>query len=305
MAILTLVAVFFGSFFAPLVLFFMKPLGRDIHDTIRTEPAPMTVLVGDKPDSGTGYLEQTLSTSPGRDRSEVKAQSDTSVLLEGREVGRLIEALALDRGATLPVPDSPALQEVDGVVSLGSAPAGLRWFFPFQSERRSYAYYDPITQDTAPLDYVDKVLVRDVEAYHYTQTIQARPASETFREVLPGRPGQRPYHHVSRDILVDFRTGRILDIDETHHLFFAADGEEAGQTPIDQPDLERTIFQQHVRWDQATRDSRYEESARLGTILRALQIIAWIGSTAAVLLVAAMMYTVWAYRRALAARELP
>lgn len=315
LAALTLVAVFFGSMLAPLVLWFLEPLPRDVDATYRTATAPMTVLSGDSAATGEGHLEQHLQTSPGVDRSEVTVHSELAVFFGDDQVARLRDDLFVDRGATFPVPGSPATQlaelaELDGTSAdfEQEAPAGLRYFFPFGSERRSYAYYDPFTQDTSPLDFVDKTVMGNIEAYRYTQTIEAEPVAGALAGALPERADQRPYYSVTRDILVDSRTGRILDVDGTHHLYYAADGWEARQTPVDEPDTQRTIFQQHVTWDEATKKERLDDAAHLNGVLRALQVVAWLGTTAAVLLVLRMMYLVWKHRRALSAlsmREQP
>lgn len=303
---LTLVAFFFGSFLAPMVLWFLEPLPRDVDNTYVTESAPMTVLRDDEAVTGTGHLEQHVRTSPGADRSEATAQSETSVFLGDEQIGQLREELTVDRGATFPVPGSPARQLVElGGTSAdfeSEAPAGLRHFFPFGPERRSYAYLDPVTRDTTPLDFVDEVTVGSVEAYRYTQTIEAQPVAGALAEVLPPRPDQHPYYSATRDLLVDSRTGRILDVDGTYHLYYAADGWEARQTSISEPAAGRTIFQQHVTWDEATKATRLDDAEHLSAMLRTLQVLAWIGTTAAVLLVLRMMYLVWKHRRALAAR---
>lgn len=303
---LTLVAFFFASFLAPMVLWFLEPLPRDVDNSYVTETAPMTVLEGDEAVTGTGHLEQHVRTSPGADRSEVSARAELSVFLDDERVALLQDELTIDRGATFPVPGSPARQRVElGGTSAdveSEAPAGLRYFFPFGPERRSYAYFDPVTRDTTPLDFVDEVNVGDVEAYRYTQTIEAQPVSGALAEVLPQRADQRPYYSATRDVLVDSRTGRILDIDGTYHLYFAADGWEARQTSMSEPDSGRTIFQQHVTWDEATKASRLDDAEHLNAVLRTLQVLAWIGTTTAVLLVLRMMYLVWKHRRALEVR---
>ncbi|OIR44784.1 hypothetical protein BJP08_01240 [Corynebacterium sp. NML140438] len=70
---------------------------------------------------------------------------------------------------------------------------GLGYVLPYNPERRSYPFYDPLADLVVPLDYLGAGWVADLETYKYTATIDV------------------PEYHAERTIDVERRTGRLLD----------------------------------------------------------------------------------------------
>lgn len=93
----------------------------------------------------------------------------------GQKLIGVDDSLRLIRHSTYPVVDTVSHLTLTapklGVdISTGDfARGGLQYFFPFETERRSYQYFDVIAQQSAPLDYVGM----EGETYVFTQKIPA------------------------------------------------------------------------------------------------------------------------------------
>ena len=145
-------------------------------------------------------LQRTLQTSASEKRDEVNLavneelvrtsapdattsspeSADASTTASGNQTDseKLIsvdDSLRLIRHSTYPVVDTVSHLSLTapslGVdISTGDfARGGLQYFFPFETERRSYQYFDVIAQQSAPLDYVGL----EGETYVFTQKIPA------------------------------------------------------------------------------------------------------------------------------------
>lgn len=107
-----------------------------------------------------------------------------------------------------------------------------------------------------------------------------------------------PYYTVDRVLTVEPDTGVILDAEETYYIFLARSQEEAEAMAQRPPHPERTAFYAETRWDEATRQAQLDLVTPTLQLFRALQIIAWIFTTAAFLLLAAGVVTIVRIRAA-------
>lgn len=165
----------------------MKPLPVDLQRTVTTQPAA-TALYNPQRDcpanapfscyitATESYLERHLTTSPEDDDDEALLQVQESLQGLGSEtlfgdlepsvqgapstIYKVADEVSLIRHSTYPVlePTSSieiAVPEFDaGLASTDFIRDGLQYFFPFNTERRSYQYFDIFAQDAWPLDYV-------------------------------------------------------------------------------------------------------------------------------------------------------
>ncbi|GGG79681.1 porin PorA family protein [Corynebacterium pelargi] len=140
-------------------------------------------------------LTRQIDTSDPGIKDEVKVHvQDTLKNDAGKTLISVDDHLQLIRHSTYPVLDN---NSSIAVTVLGKTDKrerftrnGLQYFFPFNTERRSYDFYDVFAGDSAPLDYVRQ----DGDAYVYHQK----------RE------------HVERTIWVEPKSGTILN--EVEHL---------------------------------------------------------------------------------------
>lgn len=136
-------------------------------------------------------------------------------------------------------------------------PHGLVFFFPWEPEHRSFAFYDVPTGTTAPLDYVGRVEVDGLRALRFSGEFGATDSADS-----PDR--------VTRTFDVERRTGRVVAATRT-----TADGE--------------------VTLAASTQDELVREAASRVRILWWLQFLALAGRVFAVL--AAVMGLIILVRR--------
>ncbi|MDO4929248.1 MAG: porin PorA family protein [Corynebacterium sp.] len=165
----------------------MKPLPLDLERTITTEPAA-TVLYNSQrecPDNAPfschitateSYLERTLHTSASEDNDEALLEVEESLRTTGKEtlfgdtkpngkvdptdIFNISDSVVLIRHSTYPVLEPISSLELQAdpmnlTIDTGDFTRdGLQYFFPFNTERRSYQYFDVFAQDAWPLDFV-------------------------------------------------------------------------------------------------------------------------------------------------------
>lgn len=242
--LLLLAAVLFllGSFVPPLAIGAMRPLPAGLHETFRTRPLDGTEL----------HREMTVTTPEKVRRAAIAATTVTREFTGPDDTlsGESSETVLLDRGSRFPVreKDAPAPRE------------GLRFFFPFPTERVSYPVYDPVPDRAFLIDYVSEGEHNGVEAFEFHHT-------DTF-EVEDGT-----WFHVERTMWVEPRSGTLLDVVESGHLFRAADRSEA-EARATEPDPGHTLRHSSERWDDATLARQQDTATGVGGTLRLLQIFA-------------------------------
>ncbi|AGF73587.1 hypothetical protein A605_12955 [Corynebacterium halotolerans YIM 70093 = DSM 44683] len=212
---LAVIAIILGNFVAPPIINLMKPLSTDISATYTTEPAPTLVLdavalrEGRVPDANAddggcagqdpaelplscfiveteSHLHRETTTSPADDRREADVDTRLEVRAGDRLLAGITDHLRVTRQSTYPVADPVARMSVDlpgadlGLDTGEAVRRGLQYFFPFTTERRSYAYFDPIAQRTIPLDYVAEEPHHGLETYRFHHEVTALPLTEAI-----------------------------------------------------------------------------------------------------------------------------
>ncbi len=107
-----------------------------------------------------------------------------------------------------------------------------------------------------------------------------------------------PYYTVRRVLTVEPDTGVILDAQETYHVVLARSPDEAEATAQQGPHPARTAFWAETRWDEATRQAQLDRVTPTLRLFRVLQILAWVFTTAAFLLLLAAVVTIVRMRAA-------
>lgn len=313
--------------------------GEDFWDSQASSPLECVVVAGDI------TVEQQVATAKGSDRDEALAESTITVSVDGAAYATVTDELVLDRGSAQPVPGTTQRHTVE--MPAGDHPAGyegpvsggLRYFFPFNTERRSYLNADDLIRAGHPLDYVETVDIGDLRAYLFAQHVaperlhagqfplleaalggDAAPAvfgdgvaGSAQRFYPPEQLDRRgldaeqtvtvyPYVAVDREVFVEPDTGRVLDARDAYSVFFAANDAEAREfhdTEAASADG-RHLMDLTRQWDDSTRQAMYDDAAAEKRQLRVLQILAWVGRAVAAVLIAVIVWKVVTYRRSLA-----
>lgn len=369
------VALFVGAVLPPLVLTFLKPVPVGIAEEYtsktgegmilwphREQPIDSALLpddptCADSDDSGPNAADKPLrcdlaiapitlthqvTTAKGRDRDEANTSSHIAIQFDGAPFAEITDDLVLDRGAAQPVPGTTQRSEVivpplnDRASSEDTAGSGLHYFFPFNTERRSYLYADPLTATEKPIDYVETVDIGDLQAYqfaHHGPAVRAHQGLFPLLEVVLGEDTAatwltdgtsgpaahfysedertsrgladdepvtlHPYLAVDRDVFVEPDSGRLLDLHERYSVYLAADDEEAQEMSTAEPSRERTVLSFANEWDDATREAMYDATSSETLQMRILQILAWVGKAVAAVLIAWIAWLIVSYRRSL------
>lgn len=197
---------------------------------------------------------------------------------------------------------------------------GLQYFFPADTEKRSYPYFDALTQDSFPIDYVGKEKLGELDAFHFRQDIAARPLTPEVAAVVvasvnaqDARDPQRlvgpaehyftaqerehfrlkegttvvlhPYYGVSRDVWVDPATGTILNVEEDVRLLYATDPAQANDTAAGAPS-QRALLVGHFAWDADTRAAALALAHPTVRLHKIMGAVSWASKALAALLLA-------------------
>ncbi|WP_018295956.1 porin PorA family protein [Corynebacterium lubricantis] len=193
-AVIAVVAILVGSAAPPLVVLFLKLLPNDVQVdyTMTSESASVLDIRALLDDDearlidGPATIERTSATSKTDKFMETNVDSDLSVSINGDVVTELVDYQRLNRDSAFPVVEPVAHQSLT-VPALGDATVdtpphtreGLRYFFPFATERRSYQFSDEIVPETVPLDYVDPVERHGLRTYKFHTQL---PTTQLFQE---------------------------------------------------------------------------------------------------------------------------
>ncbi|MDO4761184.1 MAG: DUF3068 domain-containing protein [Corynebacterium sp.] len=196
-------------------------------------------------------LNRHISTSPGTAATPAKAKArvtldvseeitDTST---GAPLFSITDSLQLLRNSTYPVVDPVSHMKVEapgmGVnFETGDfARDGLQYFFPFNSERRSYKFFDSYAQTPYPIDYVrtehqgESAYFDDSAVYVYQQQLPVVDLSEaalrsyTQPQDISDDPAETP----GEEDLTRAQQNRIakLELQGPASKFYADGGNEA------------------------------------------------------------------------------
>lgn len=164
---------------------------------------------------------------------------------------------------------------------------GLQHYLPFNTERRSYSYFDAFAQQAFPLDYVrtekgdENGLLPGHEVFIFEQTVPVVDIAATAYESLSennaaaraeiaklqltgpawkfykqGGPEQiklTPFYTAKRTLWVEPTSGTVLNQEMTLHFLFAEDQADAEKTAAEGPNPRRTLIHTSMQWDDATK----------------------------------------------------
>lgn len=309
----------------------IKPISVNTTRQITTTPAATTLYdpeapcPADAPQScfvvnTTTQLHREIKTVKTDVRDEVDLHVTENLIRTDtkKSIIDIDDKLRLIRHSTYPVLDFASHMKVTAPslnLSFDTgdfARDGLQYFYPFNTERRSYQFFDPIAQKPWPLDYVEE----DNGIYRFTQNIPATdlvkaatrsftqpedisdepsmeattsdlsqeqqdqirkmqitaPASKFYGEGRPGTVKLTPYYTVKRTLWVEPKSGVVVNQSEDVFMFYATDQQDADATAQRGQDPMRTILKTKLQWDATTQEHAHDEAQPTVNTLHRLRI---------------------------------
>ena len=193
---------------------------------------------------------------------EDKAESGDEAAL----INATVDRITLDRVTAMPIDEATSTMQIVAAGGEESAPVGfvrdgLQYKFPFDTEQKSYPYFDASTFTTNPIEFVGETTVGGVEAYEFRQNLGPIDMWSSIRDHfasisegydpavesvlasyrrdgmtagqwgLEGDPERevdmRRFYTNTRTIWVNPSTGQIVNGSEDIFQFFAEDQAEA------------------------------------------------------------------------------
>lgn len=296
-----------GSILPPLYNNQARPLATDLNLEVRAEQ------------DGTTYTRHT-TTSPAEKDSVARATSTVELAQDGKTIVRISEDSLLNRESTYPVAGTNTTQSIT-IPELGVDTAdqesernGMSYFFPSGAEQRSYPFFDPLTQDSAPIDFLRDEKLDGIPTYVFHQELQpaaladvlgtdqhrSGPASDFYSPESLQRFDLKanshvilePFYAVSRTVWVEPTTGTIVNEEEHPRIFWATDAAQAEAMVAADDTQERALVDVPLAWSADTRTERLDAVRQVITTVKMLSIVGWLGKTVGVVLlaVAAAMY---------------
>ncbi|MDI9918806.1 DUF3068 domain-containing protein [Rhodococcus sp. IEGM 1379] len=147
-----------------------------------------------------------------------------------------VDTVTLDRVSSMPTNDPAGTIQTDpGQPAQELSRDGLQYKFPFNTEKKTYPYFDLNARATQDIDFVEETEINGMKVYHFTQTVEPVDLSKvvnspTNKLTLPadtwGVPGgetpitmTRWYTNV-RDLWVEPKTGVIVKGQEQLHQYY-------------------------------------------------------------------------------------
>ncbi|SER93524.1 porin PorA family protein [Corynebacterium cystitidis] len=215
-ASVAVVAIVIGNLVPPIAVFFMKLLPHGAQTNVRLVSEESVVLnlrpeldpeldPVDNPsvrcvDLGVpgcthlhapAELTQVITTSSTDTFLETNVDSLLRLKIGGELYAKVEDHHRLNRDSAYPVrePVAAKLFTIGPLNTRVEVPPhtleGLRYFFPFETERRSYQYADPVVRNIVPLDYVNPTEVNGVRTYEFHTDI---PVTNLVKAALAGQP---------------------------------------------------------------------------------------------------------------------
>ncbi|WP_348521052.1 porin PorA family protein [Corynebacterium guaraldiae] len=161
-----------GSILPPLYNNQSRPLPRDLNLEIHAEH------------DGATFTRHT-TTAPAMKDSVARAQSTTDLTLNGETIAHITEESQLNRESTYPVAGPNTTQHIelpafDVQVEDRVERDGISYFFPSGAEQRSYPFFDPLTQDTEPIDFLRDEKLDSIPTYVFHQDVAPVSLGEIF-----------------------------------------------------------------------------------------------------------------------------
>lgn len=191
----------------------MKLLPQESEKSITTAPAEATVYDPtancDSSAPRSCFIVDT-TTQLKHQQTISPAESDENINLDVSEqivrtdtdhpIISISDRLSLIRDSTYPVLDPTSTLTVTAedfgmeLSTGGFTRDGLQYFFPFETEKRSYDYFDPIAERTIPLDFVEERDQRYVFTHSITpeNLIDAATRSYTHPDGISDEPTGEP-----------------------------------------------------------------------------------------------------------------
>ncbi|WP_293771866.1 porin PorA family protein [uncultured Corynebacterium sp.] len=320
LVVLAIVALLIGAVLPGLIIgrALPLPLGRTFT-AVATDPQALVAHGGAAARTELTVKRTTKTTAT--DVDSVAGVHTVTTLTTGNSVLAAVDdAIDLNRESTYPQSGGADIQTltVNGtsttLASEDTDREGLKYFFPSATEKRSYAFFDEVLQDSLPVDYAEKKKIDDIDAYVFRHFIPATPLPSQIADALPahqvsGTAGDLydaeelkafglaadtyvvldPFYSVDRELTVDPATGTVLDLHETVRLFYATDAVQADATVAagaDAPGLaHRALLMTDLRWDEATRAAAYDLAAPTVRLHKAMGAVSWAGKALAIVLI--------------------
>ena len=295
-----------GSILPPLYNNQSRPLPRDLNLEIHAEH------------DGATFSRHT-TTAPAMKDSVARAQSTVDLTFNGETIAHITEESQLNRESTYPVAGPNTTQHIelpafDVQVEDRVERDGISYFFPSGAEQRSYPFFDPLTQDTEPIDFLRDEKLDSIPTYVFHQDVapvslgeifafdahRSGPAGDFYSAESLERYTLKPKSHVilepfyavSRTVWVEPTTGTIVNEEEHPRIFWATDARQA-QAMVDADDThERALLDVPLSWSDSTRTERLDSVRRVIDTVKILSIVSWLGKAigVALLAVAAAMF---------------
>ncbi|MGP6175322.1 porin PorA family protein [Corynebacterium sp. A21] len=124
-------------------------------------------------------LTRTTTSEPTDNRKEILIESSTSLAVGDQRLIDIEDRVRLTRNSAFPVPEPASALQISvppaglNIDTGGFSRTGLQYFFPFNTERVSYDFFDPLAQVPAPLDFVNRVEHEGMRSFHFHQDLAA------------------------------------------------------------------------------------------------------------------------------------
>ncbi|QNQ91182.1 DUF3068 domain-containing protein [Corynebacterium poyangense] len=240
--LITIILLFLiGSVGPRLLIFFTRPIPLDQDYSFST--TPVTGIVAGQPHSISSTL--TVHTAAGSKSKYTQVSTQRTIEADGSPILQLEDQVDLIRSSAFPTPEPTSHTSLvlpTAGITLSSENfirEGLQYFMPSSTERRSFNYFDPLTQRPTPLDYVDKDQHAGLRAYLFQQDVEPVDLVESAirSHTQPTKEGdvitedQRPHlsqldPQLQQDILKLSRTevtSNLYHADELQHRGLSAD----------------------------------------------------------------------------------
>jgi hypothetical protein len=187
-------------------------------------------------------------------------QGDTGLLTA------TVDRVTVDRKTGMPVDDPIGSIQVEGTKPAEEvAHTGLQYRFPFDTEQKSYPYFDINARETHDVDFVEETEINGTTVYHFQQKLGPVDLSKvvnspTNKLSLPaakwGVPGGNTpvtmtrWYSNERDLWVEPKTGVIVKGQEKPYQFYARSG--------DKPEL--TVLKTDLTFDENTVEAQLEKA---------------------------------------------
>jgi Porin PorA len=187
-------------------------------------------------------------------------QGDTGLLTA------TVDRVTVDRKTGMPVDDPIGSIQVEGTKPAEEVShTGLQYRFPFDTEQKSYPYFDINSRETHDINFVEETEINGTTVYHFNQVLEPVDLSKvvnlpTNKLTLPAAKwgvagGSTPvtmtrFYSNERDVWVEPKTGVIVKGQEKPVQFYARSA--------DKPEL--TVLRTDLTFDENTVESQLKKA---------------------------------------------